>query len=152
MSPPPPVVGGHAVNLWAINWRAGFVFVFLRGDVVRDRFGQELLDRGVTVVGQGELHVERQRTRVTGQPAAHDLGFVELMFRRAGGRRPDAGFAREALDLKNLALGFGLGTGRKVFTDALAVQPAGNAGNDLPGGIRAVTGTRGQVARCRGLG
>ncbi|MBP7481314.1 MAG: hypothetical protein KA788_02150, partial [Lacunisphaera sp.] len=58
------------------------------------------------------------------------------IFGQAGHGWPDASFALEALDLEELALGFRLGTGPKVTTDALAVQPTGNAENDLPGGIR----------------
>ena len=48
----------------------------------------------------------------------------------------DACVALEPLDFEDLPLGFGLGAGREVFTDAFAVQPAGDAENDLPGGIR----------------
>jgi len=42
----------------------------------------------------------------------------------------------EALDFEDLALGFRLGSGLEVLPDAFAVQPAGNAEDDLPGGIR----------------
>lgn len=42
----------------------------------------------------------------------------------------------DAFDLQDVALGFRFGSGAEVFSDAFSVQPAGNAMNDLPGGIR----------------
>jgi hypothetical protein len=51
-------------------------------------------------------------------------------------KQQNACVALEPLDFEDLPLGFGLGASREVFTDAFAVQPAGDAENDLPGGIR----------------
>ena len=71
-----------------------------------------------------------------GQAEKHRLGFVELILRQPNDRRVDTCRALEPLDFEDLPLGFGLGPGREVFADAFAVQPAGHAENDLPGGIR----------------
>ena len=113
-----------------------FALMVLEDEKFCDGLRQESLSYRLPVVRQRELHVEGQRPGMVGQPAEHGLRFMELILRQAGDRGPDAGFALETLDLHNLALGFGLGTSPKVFTNAFAVQPAGNAENELPGGIR----------------
>lgn len=61
---------------------------------------------------------------------------MQLFVGETGGRSADAGGRLDLLNFHRLALGGGLGAGRKVLTDALAVEPAGEAENDLPGGIR----------------
>jgi hypothetical protein len=54
----------------------------------------------------------------------------------AGDRRADATFTLETLDFENLALGFGVGMGRKILAHALAIQLTSDMKNDFPGGIR----------------
>ena len=61
---------------------------------------------------------------------------MELIVHQPGDGSADAGFSLEALDFEDLTFDFGLGTSWKVFANAFTVQPAGNAINDLPGGIR----------------
>jgi hypothetical protein len=61
---------------------------------------------------------------------------VELVIGQPRGGGPDAGLPLEMLDFEGLALGFRLGSGREVLPDPFAVQPAGDAINDIPGGIR----------------
>ena len=74
--------------------------------------------------------------RASIQPAKDRLGFVELVLNEPGDGGAGAGLALQALDFQDLPLGFGLGPRGEVFANALSVQPAGNAINDLPGGIR----------------
>ena len=113
-----------------------FAFVILDGEEFRDGFRQKLLRDWLAIVGEREFDVEHQRMRTTVQPAKYRLGVMELIFCQPRGGSADAGFALEALDFEDLALGFGLWTSREVFTNAFAVQPAGNTEDDLPGGIR----------------
>ena len=39
-------------------------------------------------------------------------------------------------ELEGLTLSLGFGPGREVLADALAIEPAGDPENDIPGGIR----------------
>ena len=61
---------------------------------------------------------------------------MELVVRQPRRSGTDAGLALEALDFEDLALGFRFGSGREILPNPPAVQPAGNAENDIPGGIR----------------
>jgi hypothetical protein len=61
---------------------------------------------------------------------------MQLILRQPGDSGSDAGRALEAPDFKGVGFGLGLGVGGKVLPDALAVEPAGDAENDIPGGIR----------------
>ena len=100
-----------------------FALVILDDEEIRDGFRQKLLRDWLAIVREGEFDVEQQRVRTTIQPAKNRLGVMELIVCQPRGGSADAGFALEALDFEDLALGFGLGTSREVLANALAVQP-----------------------------
>ncbi len=74
--------------------------------------------------------------RFAGKPLEDGLRLVQLVLRQPGDSGSDAGCALEAPDFQRVGFGLRLGLGSKVLADALAVEPAGDAENDLPGGIR----------------
>jgi hypothetical protein len=59
-----------------------------------------------------------------------------LVVRQPGGCGADARLGLDLRQLQSLTFGLGFGPGREVLADALAVEPAGDAVNDIPGGIR----------------
>jgi len=61
---------------------------------------------------------------------------MKLFIRQSRGGDTNTASVLEMLNVERLPRRFGLGTGGEVFTDALAVQPTGNAENDFSGGIR----------------
>ena len=111
-------------------------FVLLERDVVCDRLGDRFLTRRLAVIGQGVIDPEGERVRPAGQPPEDRLRLVQLVLRQPGDSRADAGCALKAPDFERVGFSLGLGVGGKVLPDALAVEPAGDAKNDLPGGIR----------------
>jgi hypothetical protein len=48
----------------------------------------------------------------------------------------DTALALSTLHFEDLTLGVGIGSRAEIFADTLAVEPAGEVENDIPGGIR----------------
>jgi hypothetical protein len=59
-----------------------------------------------------------------------------LFVRKPGSCGANARLGLDLCKLEGLALGLGFGASGEVFADALAIEPAGDAINDIPGGIR----------------
>ena len=109
-----------------------------KGEVFLGSLSDRLVVHRVAVVGERVVQVEAQGARAAFQSEERALGFLELVVRQPGGCGADAGLALDLREFEDLALGLGFGPGREVLADALAVEPAGDAENDIPGGIREI--------------
>ena len=114
------------------------------GGHLADRFEAELRDC-LAAIKSGPRHfafyqgsTAFRRIRLAGQPFEDRLGLVQLVLRQPRDGGADAGRTLEAPDFEGVGFGFGLGVGGKILPDALTVEPAGNAKNDIPGGIREI--------------
>ncbi len=110
------------------------MLVLLGGDILRDGVGEPLLFLRLPVVCQREVDVGGKRLLPTGEPQKDGFCFVKLRVRQPRGSDANAGL--EIADFVNLTLNFSFGAGQKVLADTFAVEPAGEAKNDFPGGIR----------------
>jgi hypothetical protein len=111
-------------------------FMFLGRDVFRHGLSQRLLLFRLAVVGEGEVEVERQRTRQAREPAKDRFGLVKLILSQPGDGRARAGVTLEPIHFLNLTFCFRFRAGLEILAEALTVDARVELENDFPGGIR----------------
>ena len=109
-----------------------FEFVIFDDEEFPDGFRQEFLRHRLAMVCERELDVERERLRMSGNPAKHGLGFVQLFIGQTRGGCANARLALEQLDLLNLTFRLGFRARREVFAEAFAVETGVELENDIP--------------------